>query len=236
MKHEGLRSVVGNIAQDLASQIQSGKLAPGLQLPTERELATTYATSRAVVRRGLEALEKEGLITRKVGRGTFVSEPMTMSTAVLKLGDISPANLAIARVLIEPNVAEYAAVHATDSDLRFIEECLRQSDAANDAVTFDHWDLQLHVAIATAAHNSFIDFTMRGISEIRNTVGWTRITVLTATSARREIHKKDHRAIVEALTARDAAGAREAMRRHLQKVMQFMLGSTNAGEPVSMAE
>jgi len=231
MKQEESRDVVGTIASDIAGQIQAGKLMPGLQLPTERELATTYGTSRAIVRRGLEALEKSGLITRAVGRGTFVSEPASSPTVTLPLGEISPADLAVARLMFEPAIAERAAIHATASDLRAIEECLRESEAASDAIGFDRWDLELHIAVARAAHNPFIDFTMRGICEIRRNVGWRRVAVLTANDTRREVHRHDHRAIVDALVARDATAAGEAMRKHLYKIMQFMLGSTGPSTP-----
>ena len=71
---------------------------------------------------------------------------------------------------------------------------------------------------------------MSGISENRQTPAWRRITVLTATAARRELHKRDHKAIVDAIVARDGAEAREAMRRHLQKVLQFMTGTASSDE------
>jgi DNA-binding FadR family transcriptional regulator len=229
MVQETARDVADVIRSDIAEKIESGVLVAGHQLPTERELAMSYDTSRAVIRRGLDALEKDGWITRNVGRGTFVADrAVSQMPPANGLIDVSPADLAIARLMLEPSIAEYAAVHATASDLRTIQECLRKTEQAADALEFDRWDGELHAAIAAAAHNRFLSFVMGAVDEVRRSPGWTRVTVSTAIPARREIHSKDHRAIVEALMARDPVTAKEAMRRHIQKVIQFMLGATSA--------
>jgi DNA-binding FadR family transcriptional regulator len=228
MVQEATRDVADAIRNDIAGKIEAGMLEPGMQLPTERELASTYETSRAVIRRGLDALEKDGWITRNVGRGTFVADRTSEQVPGSVLADVSPADLAIARLMLEPSIAEYAAVHATPSDLRLVQECLRKSEQATDALEFDRWDGELHAAIAAAAHNSFLSFVIDAVDQVRKSPGWTRVTVSTAIPARREIHGKDHRIIVEALLARDPVAAREAMRRHIQKVIQFMLGATSS--------
>lgn len=228
MGQEAALDVAGAIRSDIAGKIETGVLPTGAQLPTERELAMSYSTSRAVIRRGLDALEKDGWITRNVGRGTFVADRTVAQTPSSALTDVSPADLAIARLMLEPSIAEYAAVHATPSDLRAIQECLRRTEQAQDALEFDHWDGELHAAIAAAAHNRFLTFVVGAVDEVRKSPGWTRVTVSTAVPARREIHSKDHRLIVEALVARDPVAAREAMRRHIQRVIQFMMGATSS--------
>ncbi len=60
------------IQETLRSQIVSGKLAEGTQLPSESELAEAYGTTRGTVRQALAQLTFEGLIVRRVGLGTFV--------------------------------------------------------------------------------------------------------------------------------------------------------------------
>lgn len=56
----------------IRGQIIDGELRPGDRLPSEADLSTQYSVSRATVRQALESLEREGLINRHVGRGTFV--------------------------------------------------------------------------------------------------------------------------------------------------------------------
>ncbi|MGH3317889.1 MAG: GntR family transcriptional regulator [Nocardioidaceae bacterium] len=60
------------VRNELAARISSGDLAPGEQLPTERELSATFGVSRVTVRRALASLADEGLVHAIQGRGTFV--------------------------------------------------------------------------------------------------------------------------------------------------------------------
>jgi GntR family transcriptional regulator len=55
----------------LRDQIAGGQLQPGSRWPTEAELCLQYGVSRATVRQALGALERDGLIERTAGRGTF---------------------------------------------------------------------------------------------------------------------------------------------------------------------
>jgi len=57
----------------LAEEIARGSHASGSKLPSERELAAAYGTSRTSVRQALEALVEEGVLFRTVGKGTFVA-------------------------------------------------------------------------------------------------------------------------------------------------------------------
>ena len=63
------------IANDIKNRVLSGNLNPGDMLPSENELATQYGTSRMTVRKGLQALENEGMIYPWQGKGYFVASP-----------------------------------------------------------------------------------------------------------------------------------------------------------------
>src|SRR5579862_8004372 len=57
----------------LTSEIARGHHASGARLPSERELAAAYGTSRTSIRQALDVLVREGVLFRTVGKGTFVA-------------------------------------------------------------------------------------------------------------------------------------------------------------------
>jgi GntR family transcriptional regulator len=62
------------IATLLKDAVASGRYRPGDRLPTEEDLVATHGVSRVTVRRALQSLEQQGLILRRAGAGTFVSD------------------------------------------------------------------------------------------------------------------------------------------------------------------
>ena len=76
------------ISTSVLADIQRGVYAAGDQLPTEMELAATYQVSRQSIRQALGVLERDGLIQKIRGSGSYVSHrqiplPQTMRIAVL---------------------------------------------------------------------------------------------------------------------------------------------------------
>ena len=61
--------------RDALAELATAELAPDTAIPSERELMTTYAVSRATVRKAIDALVVDGLLHRIHGRGTFVARP-----------------------------------------------------------------------------------------------------------------------------------------------------------------
>ncbi len=63
----------GQLANRLAADISSGRLAPGRQLPTEAELMAAYGISRVTVRQAIQILARNGQVISQRGKGTFVA-------------------------------------------------------------------------------------------------------------------------------------------------------------------
>ncbi len=63
------------IAEDLRTQIRSGELGAGARLPDQRSLARAFGVTLMTLRQALELLEREHLIVRRHGLGTFVATP-----------------------------------------------------------------------------------------------------------------------------------------------------------------
>ena len=71
---EGAPPIYSQVASFLRQRIRNGELAAGVKLPKELDLARQLGVSRVPVRHALAILEREGLIRRRHGRGTFVAE------------------------------------------------------------------------------------------------------------------------------------------------------------------
>ncbi len=80
------------IAETLRERIRGGALAPGARLDNQRELAKSFAVTLMTLRQALELLEREHLITRRHGLGTFIAAP-SIDYDILQLrrfaGDLS---------------------------------------------------------------------------------------------------------------------------------------------------
>ena len=70
------------IKEWLRASILDGTLAPHQQLPSESELTTRFGVSRITVRQAIGDLQKEGLVFRIHGKGTFVSKPKAFQQLV----------------------------------------------------------------------------------------------------------------------------------------------------------
>lgn len=69
----------------LRDRISSGELRPGVRLPSEPDLAHFHGVSRVTVRRALAELEREGLISRRPGAGTFITARLMKRPIVVDL-------------------------------------------------------------------------------------------------------------------------------------------------------
>ena len=63
------------IAESLRDRIRSGDLPPGARLDNQRQLAKSFGVTLMTLRQALDVLERDNLITRRHGLGTFVSAP-----------------------------------------------------------------------------------------------------------------------------------------------------------------
>ncbi|ODR95493.1 hypothetical protein AUC70_00710 [Methyloceanibacter stevinii] len=78
----------------LQRAIETGAYSQGERLPAERQLAQTFNTARSTVRRALDKLEKAGLVSRRLGSGTFVGAAPQSSGSLLDfIGGLTPLDL-----------------------------------------------------------------------------------------------------------------------------------------------
>jgi DNA-binding FadR family transcriptional regulator len=207
----------------LTQGAQDGTLGPGSKLPTERDLVERLSAPRSAIRRALDVLERDGVVIRHVGRGTFLTEA-GLPPAEGAPPDTSPAEIMQVRLLLEPPVAELTARVATQADLDRIAECLRGGEGSEGFEGFEAWDARLHRAIALAVHNGLLINMFDVMNTARSLPVWGSLKRRTSSPERRRRYHEEHAAIVDALRDRDPTGARDGMRRHLQNVSDNLLG------------
>jgi DNA-binding FadR family transcriptional regulator len=208
-------------------QIEEGRLKPGDRLLPERELAYQYGASRNVVRAALAELGKAGRITRHVGRGTLVAGDAASREGVegLKLADVSPAEALEFRLGFEPGLAEGMVLHGSENDVQSIVACVDQGDAARRWEDWEHWDRKFHQRLVLATHNRLAIAVYDVVTGIRHKRPWLRLKQGTSNPEKWRQYQREHRAIADALAARDVNTLASAIRSHLQKVRMRMLAS-----------
>ena len=76
-----------DLAELILAESGRGGLVPGSRLPTERQLAADLGVTRSGIRLALAALEADGLISREVGRGTFLRDAAADALAEARGGE-----------------------------------------------------------------------------------------------------------------------------------------------------
>jgi DNA-binding FadR family transcriptional regulator len=164
----GPRRTFEGAVEQIAEHIRHGDLSAGDHLPSERELAAAMRISRATLREAVHVLaEAEVLeVRRGPGGGIFVASgyvPLDLlkSKSDLRLGEV--AGVLEARRLLEPRVAQLAAVNAREDDFAAMartieaqEELLAKGDVLVNEDQFLQLDTQFHLRIARATGNSTI--------------------------------------------------------------------------------
>jgi DNA-binding FadR family transcriptional regulator len=129
-----------------------------------------------------------------------------------------------ARLRIEPAVAELIVTNATPADFDRMETCIDQAERSATLDEFEMWDAALHHALATATHNRFVIRILEMVAAVREQSEWGKLKDRIVTPERRLTYQREHRAIVEALKARDAERARSSILEHLQHARRNLFG------------
>jgi GntR family transcriptional regulator len=83
--HESYIPLYIQLKEILQDYIDQKVWQPGDQLPSEPELCKKYGISRTVVRQALQEMQRDGVIFRRKGKGTFVAEPKFKESHIQKL-------------------------------------------------------------------------------------------------------------------------------------------------------
>lgn len=211
----------------LRSYISEGGFGQGVRLPPERHLTDELGMSRSTLRRALDALERDGLIWRHVGKGTFVADGTKTDTAnaSVELGrQLTPFRMMRARMAIEPAIAREAAVNASGDTLRRMRQALDRSRAAATWETYEAEDDIFHRTVAEASDNLLLLALFDQLNEVRRAVAWGNVERRTVRPSPDHPSFAQHDAIAETISGRDPHAAYEAMRTHLRSVSARLFG------------
>lgn len=199
-----------NQAADYLTQwIQENGLRPGDKLPTEMELAQKLNLGRSTVREAITILKSRNIVEVRRGCGTFLCDDPGAMPDPLGLNFVQDrAKLAMdwgmVRLIIEPAIAELAAINATEEDVEQLRYWNNQvdEDIKNNIPHYES-DAKFHQALAAATKNIVIQklnpIICEGIQQFMSVTNNSRVGRVL------------HREIIEAVAAHDAAKAKEKM-------------------------
>ena len=209
------------IVRQVEELVLTGKLKPGDQLLSERELAQQFGVSRTAVREAIKALREKGLVEAYSGKGTFITNASSQAIRqsldlMMRIGQ--PGNLAQleeVREILEPDIAALAAARADEQHLATMREAIAVMDrSGDDPDAYIEADLDFHLTLAEAVDNPIILSLLDSIVELLREQR-LKIFRVEGGPARGQFH---HKRILEAVELRAPDAAREAMRAHLQQV------------------
>jgi DNA-binding FadR family transcriptional regulator len=222
--------VAAEVERSLRRRIESGEWSGRRRLPNERDLAAEYRVARNTLRSAIDRIAADGVVTREVGRGTFLrADNRAEFLAIFQnLVGVSPIDMMAVRQILEPRAAALAATNASAGDLADIAAACAASVAAVDMATFEHWDAELHQRIFAGSRIELLHHLHDILRLIRSQDLWIAIKRRSFREDRRRLYCAEHEAIVAALMRRDAEAAALAMRAHIDTVTRnlFAGGAT----------
>jgi DNA-binding FadR family transcriptional regulator len=193
------------------------------RLPPEPKLSLLLGVSRGRLRTLLKRAEEEGQIWRHVGKGTFLGQ-RDMATGLAPI-PVSMDDIMDARMVLEPQLAAQAAIHATRDDVAALEACHGEMLAGPSMTEWKRLDARLHRTLAEATHNDLLLMLYDTLRAHGRALLDARIErVLNAELAPRESTHGEHGAMIDAIRQHDPELAENSMRAHLVSVRAKLFG------------
>ncbi|HXA56626.1 MAG TPA: FCD domain-containing protein [Candidatus Acidoferrum sp.] len=203
--------------------ISEGTLSTGARLPAERDLAEKFQVSRSSLRQALKVLEIMGVISQRVGDGTYVTSGDSSVLAeslefLILLNGISFHEVMEARIIVEPELAARAATRATAKDhaaLRHEMKAMKASGKSTDSLS--KHDLEFHKIIFDAAGSRVCSMLFTVIHQSLH-----KLIEMTSRLVSVEHTMIFHQRIYSAIVQGDPAEARKRMSEHLLDVQNLL--------------
>ncbi|MBB4008737.1 FadR/GntR family transcriptional regulator [Allorhizobium taibaishanense] len=210
------RRLYQQVADQIRQFIQDRQYAAGARLPSERDLAQQLGVSRPSLREALIALEIDGTVEIRMGSGIYLSNDRgNRSQATGSFGE-SPSELMQARILIEGSSALVAATRISDQGLETLSDIIegmeREIAAGRRPLELDR---SFHLTIVTQSGNSVLERIVGSLFDERYSPIAEYLQNRTESEQSWLDALAEHRAILNALEARDPLLAQASMQMHL---------------------
>jgi Transcriptional regulators len=204
--------------------LREGVLTQGTRLPPERELAAHFNVARSSLRQALKVLEIMGIITQKVGDGSYLNTDTSAVLAVpmeflFLLDDTSVEELTELRLLMEPGLARLAAQRASADDIALLRKSIKDLESSSkDKLKLVSSDLLFHRAIFAASKN-------RPASSLFQTIHRAMAKMIMVTSQLVELEHtlSFHKPIMQAIEERNGDLAASLMTDHLRDATALLI-------------
>jgi len=213
-------SLSHKVATEIEEAILSKKLPPGEKLPCELDMCSQFGVSRTAVREALCTLSAKGLISIKKGRGIFVTQ--LSSEHVInsihnyletKSNSNSPLEVMQARMIIEPSISEYAAIHRGVEDISRLKRNLELMTNNNDPIEHARLDMKFHHLIAEASGNPIMPLILNPIHRLMPNI---KKKIMDFVPGAKDAALTWHQKIVDAIEEGNPQKAYQAMKGHLE--------------------
>jgi DNA-binding FadR family transcriptional regulator len=212
------------VLERVESDLIDGRLRPGDRLPPERELAADLGVGRSSVREALRVLEVMGLIRTRTGSGPksgaiIVATPRGGLSVLLRLQVAAQGfpldDVVRTRLVLEEAVVD-ALASAQDRSTAAAREALEAMEARGlTPEEFLVLDAQLHLALADASGNQVIAATMEGLRTSIESYVQAGAALIADWDSMADRLRREHRALLDAVDAGDAALARRLVTDHI---------------------
>jgi GntR family transcriptional repressor for pyruvate dehydrogenase complex len=165
------------------------------------------------------------LVKRRVGSGTFVKFRKEMDhDAIATL--TSPLELIDVRLGIEAEMVRLAVLHASGLHLENLRTALERLEAVgDDSEEFTLADEAFHLALAECTQNPLMVWLYQHINDVRTHAQWSGMKDKILSRQRIQEYNNQHHGLYDAIVERDAAGAVQMMKAHLNKARNDLLGA-----------
>lgn len=232
------------VVQQIELLILRGVVQPGERLPSERELAERLDVSRPSLREAIAMLQEAGLLISKPSAGIFVSDmlnaafPPALSALFARHEEAVFDYIAFRRDM-EGLAAARAARFGSDTDhavINTIFDKMEASTARQSSKDEARLDAEFHMAIVEAGHNVVMLHMMRSMFELLRAGVFYNRQVMFQQRTTRSALLDQHRAIRDAIIARDPDAARAAVEAHMDFVSQSLRNQRRADHNQSIAQ